>query len=103
MYLTLRSNVTVFCLIRGNRGGITCRTEFNLNTFMAKSASAGAKKLRVGMIGYRFMGKAHSNAWRQAPHFFPLKAGVEMHTVCGRDAKGVEAAREQLGWQNAST
>src|SRR6266511_3436447 len=70
---------------------------------MAKAASTGAKKLRVGMIGYRFMGKAHSNAWRQAPHFFPLKAGVEMHTVCGRDAKGVEAAREQLGWQNAST
>src|ERR1051326_9110010 len=30
-----------------------------------------AKTLRVGMIGYGFMGKAHSNAWRQAPHFFP--------------------------------
>ena len=49
------------------------------------------------------MGKAHSNAWRQAPHFFPLKADVEMHTVCGRDPKGVEAARKQLGWKNAST
>ena len=62
-----------------------------------------AKTLRVGMIGYRFMGKAHSNAWRQAPHFFPLKANVEMHTICGRDPKGVEAARAQLGWQRAST
>jgi predicted dehydrogenase len=62
-----------------------------------------AKKLRVGMIGYRFMGKAHSNAWRQAPHFFPLKADVELHTICGRDAAGVEAAKTQLGWQNAST
>lgn len=59
--------------------------------------------LRVGMIGYRFMGKAHSNGWRQAPHFFPLKAGVELHTICGRDAAGVEAARAQLGWKNAST
>ena len=37
------------------------------------------------MIGYGFMGKAHSNAWRQAPHFFPLKARIEMHTICGRD------------------
>ena len=41
------------------------------------------------MIGYRFMGKAHSNAWRQAPHFFPLKAEVEMSTICGRDPKSV--------------
>jgi predicted dehydrogenase len=62
-----------------------------------------ANTLRVGMIGYRFMGKAHSNAWRQAPHFFPLKADVELHTICGRDAANVEAARKQFGWQNAST
>jgi predicted dehydrogenase len=62
-----------------------------------------AKTLRVGMIGYRFMGKAHSNAWRQAPKFFPLKAHVELHTICGRDANGVQSARAQLGWQNAST
>src|SRR5437764_4386703 len=60
-------------------------------------------RLRVGMIGYRFMGKAHSNAWRQAPHFFPLKAEIQMHTICGRDSKGVEQARKQLGWDNAST
>ncbi len=62
-----------------------------------------ARTLRVGMVGYRFMGKAHSNAWRQAPRFFPLKAHVEMHTICGRNASGVQAARAQLGWQNAST
>jgi len=62
-----------------------------------------ARTLRVGMIGYRFMGRAHSNAWRQAPKFFPLKAHVEMHTICGRNAAGVQAARAQLGWQNAST
>ena len=62
-----------------------------------------AKTLRVGMIGYRFMGKAHSNAWRQAPHFFNLPASVEMHTICGRDAAGVETAPAQLGWQHAST
>ncbi len=55
------------------------------------------------MIGYRFMGKAHSNAWRQAPHFFPLKADVELHTICGRDAAGVEAARKQFGWEYGST
>jgi predicted dehydrogenase len=55
------------------------------------------------MVGYRFMGRAHSNAWRQAARFFPLKAHVEMHTICGRNAAGVQAARAHLGWQNAST
>ena len=55
------------------------------------------------MVGYRFMGKAHSNAWRQAPRFFPLKAHIEMHTICGRNPAAVQAARGQLGWQNAST
>jgi predicted dehydrogenase len=62
-----------------------------------------ARTLRVGMIGYRFMGKAHSNAWRQAPHFFDLKADVELSTICGRDPKAVEDARVQLGWKKAST
>lgn len=55
------------------------------------------------MVGYRFMGRAHSNAWRQAPRFFPLKAHVEMHTICGRNAGPLQAARAQLGWQHACT
>ena len=55
-----------------------------------------AKTFRVGLIGYKFMGRAHSNAWRQAPKFFDLKANVEMHTICGRDAAAVQAARRAL-------
>ena len=55
------------------------------------------------MIGYRFMGKAHSNAWRQAGRFFPLPAEIVLHTVCGRDSEAVKSAREQLGWENAAT
>jgi predicted dehydrogenase len=62
-----------------------------------------ARTFRVGLIGYRFMGRAHSNAWRQAPRFFNLKANVELHTICGRNPAGVQAARMQLGWQNAVT
>ena len=62
-----------------------------------------AKTFRVGLIGYKFMGRAHSNAWRQAPKFFDLKANIEMHTICGRDAAGVQAARAKLGWQFAAT
>ncbi len=55
------------------------------------------------MIGYGFMGKAHSNAWRQAPHFFPLKARLELHTLCGRNSAAVQTARAQLGWQFSTT
>lgn len=59
--------------------------------------------LRVGLIGYQFMGRAHSNAWRQAPKFFDLKANIEMHTICGRHAAAVQAARARLGWRFAAT
>ena len=62
-----------------------------------------AKTLRIGLIGHRFMGRAHSNAWRQAPRFFNLKANVELHTLCGRNTTAVQMARAQLGWQNATT
>lgn len=62
------------------------------------------KNLRVGMIGYNFMGKAHSNAWRQVNKFFPdLPGVVEMATICGRNQGAVEAARETLGWKQAAT
>ncbi len=49
------------------------------------------KTLRVAMIGCGFMGKAHSNAWRQAPHFFPMKADLELHTVTG--GRGADGTR----------
>jgi predicted dehydrogenase len=62
-----------------------------------------AKTFRVGLIGHRFMGRAHSNAWRQAPKFFNLKANVDLHTICGRNSAATQSARAQLGWQNSTT
>jgi predicted dehydrogenase len=59
--------------------------------------------LSVAMIGHNFMGKAHSNAWRQAPRFFDLPAAIRLHTICGRSSASVEKARARLGWENAST
>jgi predicted dehydrogenase len=61
------------------------------------------KKLSIGMIGYNFMGKAHSNAWRQAGKFFDLPVDIELSTICGRSPAAVEKAREKLGWLKAST
>ena len=61
------------------------------------------KQLNIGLIGYNFMGKAHSNAWRQANKFFDLPANVHLHTICGRSEKGVRDAAAQLGRAQAST
>jgi predicted dehydrogenase len=62
------------------------------------------EKIRVGMVGYKFMGKAHSNAYRALPMFFP-KSAVKpvMAAICGRDPEGVEQAREQFGWESVET
>src|SRR5580658_9118464 len=63
-----------------------------------------SKTLRVGLIGYKFMGKAHSNAWRQVNHFFPeLPAKVQLAAICGRDAGAVERARAIFGWERGET
>jgi predicted dehydrogenase len=61
------------------------------------------RTLRVGLIGYGFMGKAHSNAWRQAPRFFALPAEVRMSTLCGRDARAVKKAAAAFGWEKTAT
>lgn len=64
---------------------------------------ASVKKLNVGMIGYKFMGRAHSNAWRQASRFFNLPALPVMHTICGRNKVAVQEAADKLGWQHINT
>ncbi|MEI6797121.1 MAG: Gfo/Idh/MocA family oxidoreductase, partial [Methanomassiliicoccales archaeon] len=60
------------------------------------------KTLNVALIGYKFMGKAHSNAWRQAPRFFDLKAKPRMKVIVGRDLAGAKAAAARFGWEEAS-
>ncbi|MFD0714421.1 Gfo/Idh/MocA family protein [Paenibacillus sp. GCM10027626] len=59
--------------------------------------------LRIGMVGYKFMGKAHSNAYRALPMFFPDTMRPLMKVICGRDQAGVEQARAQFGWEEAAT
>lgn len=61
------------------------------------------KKINVGLVGYQFMGKAHSNAYRQVGRFFDLPCEVVMHTLCGRNEAMVSRAAETFGWQNIET
>ena len=61
------------------------------------------RKIQVALIGYQFMGKAHSNAYRQMQHFFSPAALPVMKVICGRNRDGVSAAADRLGWQEWST
>ncbi len=55
------------------------------------------------LIGYRFMGKAHSHAYRNVSAYFPGLPAPRMVMLCGRDEKGVRAAAGRFGWQRWST
>jgi predicted dehydrogenase len=59
--------------------------------------------LGVGLIGYAFMGAAHSQAWRTAPHFFDLPMRPQLTVLAGRDAVRVADAAERLGWSSVET
>ena len=59
--------------------------------------------LRVGMIGYAFMGAAHSQGWRNAPRFFDLPSRIELTAVAGRNADAVAAAADQYGFAGTET
>jgi predicted dehydrogenase len=65
------------------------------------SAPAGPP-LGVAMIGYAFMGKAHSNAWRNVASYFDVPA-FEQKVLVGRDAGQVAAAAEKYGWAESAT
>lgn len=61
------------------------------------------QELRIGMVGYKFMGKAHSHAYRDLPMFFPDTIRPVMTAICGRDKAGVEKAAKQFGWDSVET
>lgn len=66
-------------------------------------APAQQPRLRVGMVGYAFMGRAHSHAWRTAPRFFELPMLPELDVLAGRDAAAARAAADTLGWRDVET
>jgi predicted dehydrogenase len=59
--------------------------------------------LRVGMVGYAFMGAAHAQAWRNVHRFFDLPLTPELTAVAGRSPEAVSAAAERLGFASTET
>ncbi len=62
-----------------------------------------SKPLNVGMIGYGFMGRAHSNAYRQVGQFFPSSYRVVLKAACARDAGKAKAFADQWGYESVET
>jgi predicted dehydrogenase len=61
------------------------------------------KQLRIGMIGYGFMGRAHSNAYRKVNNFFDLKHQVVLQAACARDGAKVKAFADKWGYASTET
>jgi predicted dehydrogenase len=59
--------------------------------------------LGVGMVGYAFMGAAHSQAWRTVGRVFDLPLDVRMAVLCGRNREAAAAAAAKLGWDSVET
>lgn len=59
--------------------------------------------MRIGMVGYQFMGRAHSHAYRTAPTFFPIQGPIELAAVCGRDEAAVAEFADRHGWESYHT
>jgi len=58
--------------------------------------------INVALIGHQFMGKAHSNAYRQVSRFFPGKYQLRMKVLCGKaSVEELEATARQFGWEES--
>jgi len=65
--------------------------------------SAKKKKLNVGLIGYGFMGRAHSNAFRKVGNFFDLKYQPVLKAACARNEQRIQAFADNWGYESIET
>jgi predicted dehydrogenase len=70
---------------------------------MTDERNSAARELGIGLIGYAFMGKAHSHAWRTAPSFFELPLAPRLRALAGRDAEAARVVAEKFGWEHVET
>lgn len=68
-----------------------------------EGTETGKPPLRVGMVGYAFMGAAHSQGWRTAGRVFDLPLNPVQAVICGRDDAAVRVAASRHGWASTET
>ena len=59
--------------------------------------------LEIGVLGYRFMGNAHANAFARLPMFFPDAPEIERSVLVGRDESALETAADRFGFAETAT
>jgi predicted dehydrogenase len=72
-------------------------------TFLKSEKTAMSKTLSIGMIGYGFMGRAHSNAYRKVGNFFDLPYKLNLKAACARDTAKLKAFADQWGYESTET
>ena len=70
---------------------------------MAGKPDMAKKPLNIGMVGYGFMGRIHSNAFSQVGHFFDVPFRPVLKATCARDATKAKAFAEQWGYESTET
>jgi predicted dehydrogenase len=60
-------------------------------------------ELGIGIVGYAFMGRAHSLAWQTVSRVFDVPLSPRLAAICGRDRAATEAAAHRLGWAAVET
>jgi predicted dehydrogenase len=70
---------------------------------MGSAGVSGKPVIGVGMVGYAFMGAAHSQGWRTVGRAFDLPLRPVMAAISGRDGGAVRAAADRLGWAAVET
>lgn len=60
-------------------------------------------RLGIGMVGYAFMGRAHSQGWRNAGSFFDPPLEPELVVIGGRDARAAGETARRFGWEHVET
>ncbi len=61
------------------------------------------KKINVALIGYKFMGKTHSHAYKDMPMFFDADAIPVMKVICGRNEDALKKVANQFCWEECET
>ncbi|MDG1891593.1 MAG: Gfo/Idh/MocA family oxidoreductase [Verrucomicrobiota bacterium] len=61
------------------------------------------KPLNIGLVGYGFMGRTHSNAYTKVNHFFDLEYRPVLKAICGRNETNAKAFAEQWGYESVET
>src|SRR5271166_4459895 len=78
------------------------RPEFSFGR-LTETTMSPTKPLNIGVVGYGFMGRTHSNAYKRVNDFFDLAYRPVLKAICGRTAEGANAFADRWGYESFET